>query len=401
MTSQGRSDENGSSVHDTQEAQVREALRTLLDRHDPATLSPEEFLGAQYDAGLAWVHFPPGRGGLGVNPKLQTLVDEHMIVLRAPRCFPKNPIGYGMGAPTLLAHGSEDQQDRYLRRLFTCEDTWCQLFSEPSAGSDVASLATSAVRDGDEWIVNGQKVWTTLAHLSRYGLLVTRTAPEQPKHRGLTYFVLDMHAPGVQTQPLRQMTGDAEFNEVFLTDVRIPDSERLSAEGDGWKVAITTLMNERVALGGSQPRVFAMEQLMELWQEKRPDDKMLRDRMTRLYIASEVCKYNALRSSANRKAGTPGPEGSVGKLFVAELNQRIWNFCIELEGANGMLYPSYTDLNSEHPHSTGQPFLRAQANTIEGGTSNIMRNILGERVLQLPGEPRPDKGIPWRDVPRS
>ncbi len=172
----------------------------------------------------------------------------------APLAYARNPIGHGMGAPTIVTHGSDAQVERYLRPLFTGEEIWCQMFSEPGAGSDVASLATTAVRDGDEWIVNGQKVWTTLAHLARWGMLIARTDPDAPKHKGMTYFVVDMHAPGVDVRPLRQMTGDAEFNEVFFDDVRIPDAERLSEPGEGWRVALTTLMNERVAIGGAIPQ---------------------------------------------------------------------------------------------------------------------------------------------------
>ena len=194
-------------------------------------------LGAQFDLGLAWVHFPEGHGGLGASPKLQKTINERLAAAGAPQAYYRNPIGHGMSAPTIVVHGSEEQKKRYLRPLFTGEEIWCQLFSEPGAGSDVAGLSSRAVKDGDEWVVNGQKVWTTLAHVSSFGTLVVRTDPEQPKHKGLTHFVVDMKAPGVEVRPLRQMTGDAEFNEVYFTDVRIPDSERLDAVGEGWRVA--------------------------------------------------------------------------------------------------------------------------------------------------------------------
>src|SRR5438477_4376139 len=233
------------------EQAVAERVDQLLSEHPPKHTHPREFLGHQFDRGLAWVQFPEGQGGLDASPKLQKLVDERLRAAGAPFTAMRNPIGLGMAAPTIVTHGSEKQKKRYLRPLFTSEEIWCQLFSEPGAGSDVASLSTRAVRDGDEWIVNGQKVWTTLAHLSRWGMLVARTDPEQPKHKGLTYFVVDMHAPGVEVKPLRQITGEAEFNEVFFSDVRIPDSERLGDVGDGWRVSLTTLMNERVSIGGA------------------------------------------------------------------------------------------------------------------------------------------------------
>src|SRR5918994_973886 len=234
----------------TDEQLVLERLEALLAEHDPKSTDARAFLGAQFDAGLAWVHFPEGNGGLGISPKFQRTVNERIVAAGGPTPYYRNPIGHGMGAPTVVTHGSEEQKQRYLRPLFTGEEIWCQLFSEPGAGSDVAGLSSRAVRDGDEWIVNGQKVWTTLAHLARWGMLVARTDPDQPKHKGLTYFVVDMHAPGVEVRPLYQITGEAEFNEVYFTDVRIPDAERLGEVGEGWRVSLTTLMNERVAIGG-------------------------------------------------------------------------------------------------------------------------------------------------------
>ena len=206
-----------------EERRVADLTDRLLAEHPPATTPPREFLGAQFDLGLAWVHFPEGFGGLGLSPKLQETINPRLRAAGAPSSGPRNPIGYGMGAPTVVTHGSDAQRTRYLRPLFTGEEVWCQLFSEPGAGSDVASLSTRAVRDGDEWVVNGQKVWTTVAHLAKWGMLVARTDPEAPKHRGMTYFVVDMQAPGVEVRPLRQITGEAEFNEVYFTDVRIPD----------------------------------------------------------------------------------------------------------------------------------------------------------------------------------
>jgi alkylation response protein AidB-like acyl-CoA dehydrogenase len=384
---------------------VRERAEALLREHDPRATKAREFLGAQFDAGLAWVHFPEGNGGLGLSPKLQRVATEVLVAAGAPTPWGRNVIGYGMGAPTVVAHGSDEQKRRYLRPLFTGEEIWCQLFSEPGAGSDVAALSTRAVRDGDEWLVSGQKVWTTLAHISRWGMLVARTDPEQPKHKGMTYFVVDMHAPGVEVKPLRQMTGEAEFNEVFFSDVRIPDVERLGDVGEGWRVALTTLMNERVSIGGTvSPRGSGpIGEAVRAWKERGPKDAVARDRLVRLWIEAEVNRLTNLRAAQNRQQGTPGPEGSTGKLSFAETNKRVYEFLMDLLGADGMLYGSYEMVRPETAmasDSLQKAFLRSRANSIEGGTSEIMRNILGERVLGLPGDVRTDKELPWARVPR-
>jgi alkylation response protein AidB-like acyl-CoA dehydrogenase len=384
---------------------VGEAVESLLASHDPRSMRGRDFLGAQFDAGLAWVHFPVGFGGLGVSPKLQRVVNEAVFAAGAPNPVFRNVIGYGMGAPTIVTHGTEEQKRRYLRPLFTGEEVWCQLFSEPGAGSDVAALSTRAVRDGDEWVVNGQKVWTTLAHVSRWGMLVARTEPDQPKHKGMTYFVVDMHAPGVEVKPLRQITGEAEFNEVFFTDVRIPDAERLGDVGEGWRVALTTLMNERVSIGGgAAPRGSGpIGDALRVWKERGHTDPVLRDELVRLWIEAEVNRLTNVRAGQNRQKGTPGPEGSTGKLSFAETNKRIYEFVVNLLGAEGMLYGSYEMVRPETAmasDSLQKAFLRSRANSIEGGTSEIMRNILGERVLGLPGDVRTDKEPPWSQVPR-
>jgi alkylation response protein AidB-like acyl-CoA dehydrogenase len=390
----------------TDEQLVNERLDALLAEHDPKATDARAFLGAQFDAGLAWVHFPEGYGGLGVSPKLQRVVNERIAAAGGPNAYWRNPIGSGMGAPTVVTHGTEAQKQRYLRPLFTGEEIWCQLFSEPGAGSDVASLATRAVRDGDEWVVNGQKVWTTLAHLSRWGMLVARTNPDAPKHRGMTYFVVDMHAPGVEVRPLRQITGEAEFNEVYFTDVRIPDSERLGDEGDGWRVSLTTLMNERVSIGGAiQPKGSGpIGEAVKIWKGKGHDDPALKDELMQLWTEAEVNRLTNIRASQMRAVGTPGPEGSTAKLAFAELNKRVYEFCLTLMGPEGMLYGSYEMIRPETAmgaDSLQKAFLRARANSIEGGTSEVMRNILGERVLGLPGDVRVDKELPWAKVPRS
>ncbi|MGY6499548.1 MAG: acyl-CoA dehydrogenase family protein [Acidimicrobiales bacterium] len=393
----------------TNEARVRSLVEQLVDENDVSDVTG--FLGAQFDLGLAWIHFPEGHGGLGLSPKLQNVINADLASAGAPSPYYRNPIGYGMGAPTVVTHGSEEQRARYLRPLFTGEEVWCQLFSEPGAGSDVAGLSTRAVLDGDEWIVNGQKVWTTLAHLSKWGMLVARTDPDQPKHKGLTYFVVDMEAPGVDVRPLRQMTGDAEFNEVYFTDVRIPDAERLGDVGQGWGVSLTTLMNERVSIGGTvAPRgsghiASAVKAYGESSSQRSEAHRtVMKDELMKLWVRAEVHRLTNMRASDNRKMGDPGPEGSVGKLASADLNKDITSFTMNLMGLDATLYDDYTMQRPETAGGGSTPqrgFLRMRANSIEGGTTEVMKNILGERVLGLPGDIRVDKDRPWIEVPRS
>ncbi|NNC93621.1 MAG: acyl-CoA dehydrogenase [Acidimicrobiia bacterium] len=384
---------------------VTDLIDRLLAEHDPRG-DRHEFMGAQFDLGLAWVMFPEGHGGLGMAPTIQDVIDERLDAVTEHRPTFFDVIGHGMGAPMLVTHGTEEQKKRHLRPLFTGEEVWCQLFSEPGAGSDVAGLSSRAVQDGDEWIVNGQKVWTTVAHIAKWGMLVARTDPEVPKHRGLTYFLIDMQAEGVEVKPLRQITGEAEFNEVFMTDVVIPDAKRIGERGDGWRVALTTLMNERVAIGGrvSPRNSGAIGDLMDVWAEYGGTDKD-RDRVMQLWVDAEAARLTNVRAHENRTAGTPGPEGSTAKLVYAELNKKIYDLAVELMGPEGMLYDTYEFLQpttpEDMPEDTRRRFLRSRANSIEGGTSEIMKNILGERVLGLPGEPRVDKDLPWTDVPRS
>jgi alkylation response protein AidB-like acyl-CoA dehydrogenase len=387
------------------EVHVLELVDRLLSQHDPHG-DREEFMGAQFDMGLAWVHFPVGNGGLGLSPRLQEVIDTRLDTETEHRPSFFHVIGHGMGAPMLSAHGTEEQKQRHLKPLFTGAEVWCQLFSEPGAGSDVAGLATRALQDGEEWVVNGQKVWTTVAHVAKWGMLVARTDPDLPKHQGMTYFLMDMEAEGVEVRPLRQITGEAEFNEVYMTDVRIPDSQRIGDRGDGWKVALTTLMNERVAIGGNpSPRNSgAIGDLLAMWREHGGTEED-RDRVMKLWVEAEAARLTNHRAYENRTAGTPGPEGSTAKLVYAELNKRIYELATELMGPAGMLYDTYEFIQpltpEEMPEDVRRRFLRVRANSIEGGTSEIMKNILGERVLGLPGEPRVDKDLPWTQVPRS
>jgi len=391
-----------------QEQRVAELTDQLVSQYPPSSTHAVEFLGAQYDMGLAWVHFPVGSGGLDVSPKFQKIVNEKIARAGGPSSYARNPIGYGMCGPTVVEWGTAEQKDRYLRPLFTGEEIWCQLFSEPGSGSDFAGLSAKGVRDGEEWIINGQKVWTTLAHLSKWGLLVVRTDADAVKHAGLTAVVVDMQAQGVEVRPLRQMTGEAEFNEVYFTDTRVPVSETLGNVGDGWRVSLTTLMNERVAIGGAIPQKGSgpIREAVRLWQQKpvESQDLATKDQLMKLWIRAEVARLTNIRAGQSRKMGVPGPEGSIGKMASADLNKETYEFCIKLLGAEGMLYGSYEMVRPETAmsfDSLPKAFLRARANSIEGGTSEVMRNILGERVLGLPGDVRVDREIPWSKVPRN
>ncbi len=391
-----------------EERLVFELVDVLLTDFPPVSTKAQVFLGAQYDCGLAWVNFPIGYGGLGLSPKHQKIVNERVLAAGGPSAYARNPIGYGMCGPTVVEWGSDAQRSKYLRPLFTGEEIWCQLFSEPGSGSDFAGLSSKGVRDGDEWLINGQKVWTTLAHLSKWGLLVVRTDSEAVKHAGMTAVVVDMRAPGVEVRPLRQITGEAEFNEVYFTDVRVPVSETLGSAGDGWRVSLTTLMNERVAIGGAIPQRGSgpIREAVKIWQ-KRPleqQDLATRDQLMKLWIRAEVLRLTNIRAGQMRKVGVPGPEGSIGKMASADLNKETFEFCVNLLGAEGMLYGSYALVRPETAmsfDSVPKAFLRARANSIEGGTSEVMRNIIGERVLGLPGDVRVDRAIPWSKVPRS
>jgi len=394
------------------ESLVSERLDQLLGELDPRTTDEVTFRGRQYDLGLAWVHFPEGWGGLDAAPNLQREVDRRLRAAGAPSPDARHFFGLAMAGPTVVTHGSDELRARLLRPMFTGEEAWCQLFSEPGAGSDLAGLACKAVRDGDEWVITGQKVWNTLAHIADRGMLVARTDPEAPKHKGLTYFGLDMHAPGVEVRPLRQMTGEAEFNEVYLTEVRVPDADRIGEVGEGWRVSMTTLMNERTTIGGgSGPPARgsgAIAEAVRIWREV-PGDRgpANRDRLMQRWIEAEVLRLTNLRASQNRRIGNPGPEGSIAKLMFAEVNKHIYELCVDLLGADALVTYDYTMRRSEQlglvgpPGSARKMFLRSRANSIEGGTSEIQRNILGERVLGLPGEPRTDKDMAWSAVPRN
>ena len=364
--------------------------REFLAAYDPAT----DFLRARFDAGLAWVHYPPGLGGLGLPRALQPVVDEVLAAAGAPGNDPlRITIGLGMAAPTILRHGTDEQRHRWLRPLWTGEEVWCQLFSEPGAGSDLASLTTRAVRDGEDWVVSGQKVWTSMAHEARWAILLARSDPAAPRHDGLTFFACDMTAPGVDVRPLRQITGEAEFNEVFLDGVRIPDAHRIGEIGQGWQVARTTLMNERVAIGGAPvPREHGLIGIVARAWRERPSLRSAgaRDELMRLWVAAEAARLSARRLGEQLAAGQPGAEGSAVKYAFALLNQEISGFELELLGEESLRYDDWTMRRPEivdwELRTPGYRYLRARANSIEGGTSEILCNIIAERVLGLPRE---------------
>ena len=390
------------------ESDLRDQIRAFLADHDPVAMSTAEFNSARFDAGLAAVHYPVGHGGLGLSRSLQPAADEEFAKGGAPALDPRrNVIGLGMAAPTIIAFGTDEQKSRWLKPLWTADEIWCQLFSEPGAGSDLAGLGTRAVRDGDDWVVNGQKVWTSLAHEADRGLLLARTDPDVPKHAGLSYFVVDMHGPGVEVRPLRQLTGQAEFNEVFLTDVRVPDADRLGDVGAGWRVAQTTLMNERVSIGSG--RAAAREEsaigfAAAAWRahpERRTRE--LHQRLLKLWAEAEAARLAGERLRQQIAAGEPGPEGSAAKLTFARLNQEIASWEIEFNGADGLRYDDWTmrrGTASDYARGPGYRYLRSKGNSIEGGTSEVLRNIIAERVLGLPSEPRTDTGVAWKDLPR-
>jgi alkylation response protein AidB-like acyl-CoA dehydrogenase len=384
------------------------AVEMFLAAHPVGSVPDRELRGARFDAGLAFVQFDEGCGGRGWDGDEQAAVEELFGRAGCPDWSARNVIGLGMAAPTINAHGTAGQRARFLRPLFTGEEIWCQLFSEPGAGSDLAALATRAERVPGGWQVSGHKVWTTLAHVARWGLLLARTDPQQVKHRGITYFLLDMHAPGVEVRPLRQLTGESEFNEVHLDEVFVADDAVLGEVGRGWTVAMTTLMNERVSLGGrpAERGSGPIGQLVDTYRARGGGQADL-DRVMRLWVRAEAARLTNERAREQRRSGAPGPEGSIAKLQMAELNKAIYDLCVELMGADALLYDGYAETRPDFAAVHGgsgdvrYDYLRSLANSIEGGTSEVLRNVLGERVLGLPGEPRVDKDIAWAELPRS
>lgn len=382
------------------------ALSDLLAATDPMRASDAEFLAARFDHGLAWLHFPVGLGGLDMSRRYQIPLEQRLVASGAePADVMRNPIGLGMAAPTLRHHGTSQQQQRHLRPLWTAEEIWCQLFSEPGAGSDLASLGTRAVRDADGWIVTGHKVWTSMAHLARWGLLLARTDPTVPKHKGMSYFILDMQTPGVEVKPLRQATGQAEFNEVLLTDVRIPDEMRVGAVGDGWTVARTTLLNERSSIAGQAPREDGhIGQLAAMWRA-HPELRTpaLHHEVISAWVEAEVSRIANQRSAQKSAAGLPGYEGAAGKVMYAANNQRITAITRRLNADEALVYDSW-DLGADSAdpaRCANFHYVRARANSIEGGTTEILLGQIADRVLDLPREPKIDPSTPWQELPHQ
>jgi alkylation response protein AidB-like acyl-CoA dehydrogenase len=367
------------------EQEFRDGLRGWLEENHPG----EEPTGDEaafefrkdwqlklHDAGYAGLSWPKEYGGRGATLIEQAIYGEEMARAKAPPTA--NVLGLVMGGPVVIAHGTDEQKDRYLEKILTGEEIWCQGFSEPDAGSDLAALKTRAVKSNGDWVVTGQKVWTTYAHQAKWCMLVARTDPDAPKHQGLTYFLMDMEQDAVQVRPLRQITGESEFNELFIEEARIPDENVVGGVGNGWTVAITTLMHERAGLGAASAAAvrIALGQLMELARERGVDeDPVIRQRIAQLYIESEALRLTSWRGLTQiMKTGIPGPEGSLPKWQWSDTNQTLSELAVEIQGEDGL------DRESDWTYR----FLRSRANSIEGGTTEILRNIIAERVLGLP-----------------
>ena len=392
-----------------EEAAFREEARAWLANNVPSRDELQDLDDIQaaklwqkrkYDAGWACIGWPEeygGRGATAIERVIWNQEEAKYATLGAVFA-----IGQGMAAPTLMAWAKEEHKRKYLPPLASGQHIWCQLFSEPASGSDLAALRSRAEKDGDEWIVNGQKIWTSGAHYSDYGIIVLRTDPNVPKHKGLSYFFLDMKSPGIEVRPIKQISGDANFNEVYFTDVRIPDDQRLGAVGQGWQVALTTLMNERLALGGSYENigfrhVFNLANEVEVDGEPAIRDKNVRAKLASWYTQEAGLKYTGYRSlTALSRGDTPGPENSIGKLVAASKTQDMASFALDLLELSGAVSdPAYAE---EHGFFQ-DAFMEAPGGRLAGGSDEIMLNILAERVLGLPQDVRVDKGIPFNEVP--
>jgi alkylation response protein AidB-like acyl-CoA dehydrogenase len=372
-----------------QEEAFRDELRAWVEQNHPGE-EPEgdeaafefrrDWQRKLFEGGWAGVSWPKEYGGRGATLIEQAIFSEEMVRAKAPQTA--NVLGLVMGGPVVINHGTDEQKERYLRPILSAEEIWCQGFSEPESGSDLASLKTKAVQSNGEWLVTGQKVWTTFAHHAKWCMLIARTDQDAPKHKGLTYFLMDMEQEAVQVRPLVQITGEPEFNEIFMEEARIPDENVIGEVGNGWTVAITTLMHERAGLGAGSAIAakIALGQLMELVRERGlDDDPVVRQRIAQLYIESEVLRLTAYRGlSKQMQQGAPGPEGSLPKWQWSDLNQGLTELSMDVRGADAPLSGSGSDAEWTYR------FLRARANSIEGGTTEILKNIVAERVLGLP-----------------
>ncbi|MCH1610223.1 MAG: acyl-CoA dehydrogenase family protein [Luminiphilus sp.] len=392
-----------------EEARFREEAATWLAENAPnddafraltQLEQAKQWQKQKYDAGWACIGWAPEFGGRGASPIEEVIWRQEESQYDLPANF--FLIGQGMIAPTLMAWSSDDDKARYLPPLASGEEVWCQLFSEPAGGSDLAALRTRAERDGDEWVINGQKIWTSGAHFSDYGVIVVRTDPTVPKHKGLSYFYVDMKAVGVEIKPIKQLTGDSDFNEVYFNDVRVSDQQRLGEVGQGWQVSLTTLMNERAAIGGGFGQMdvalaMAVAQKVEIDGRPALEDASVRARLANWYVQESGLKYTGYRSlTALSRGALPGPENSIGKLVGAPKMQAMSSYLMDLLEASGAITDESlaTEAGIIQRAYMGAPGLR-----IAGGTDEIMANIIAERVLGLPQEPRLDKGIPFNEVP--
>jgi len=392
-----------------EEARFREEASSWLADNAPTddafrALSPLEqakiWQKRKYDAGWACIGWAPEFGGRGASAIEEVIWGQEESKYDLPATF--FLIGQGMIGPTLMAWASDEDKARFLPPLASGEEVWCQLFSEPAGGSDLAALRTRAERDGDDWVINGQKIWTSGAHYSDYGVIVVRTDPTVPKHKGLSYFYTDMKAPGVEVKPIKQLTGDSDFNEVYFTDVRVSDSQRLGEVGQGWQVSLTTLMNERAAIGGSFGQMdvsLAMSVAAEVEIDGRPaiEDAAVRTRIADWYVQEAGLKYTGYRSlTALSRGALPGPENSIGKLVGAPKMQAMSSYLMDLLGNSGAIAD---EALAAKAGIIQRAYMGAPGLRIAGGTDEIMANIIAERVLGLPQEPRLDKGIPFNEVP--
>jgi alkylation response protein AidB-like acyl-CoA dehydrogenase len=404
-----------------EEARFRAEVRAWLDANAPKHLAPElsnssfgnvaltsvdivtaskDWQKKKFDAGWACLHWPKEYGGRGATP-IERVIWSQEEGLYAQLSF-LFTIGHGMCGPTLMAYASEEHKRRYLPKMAAGEEIWCQLFSEPAGGSDLAGLRTRAERDGDEWVINGQKIWTSGAHYSDYGILITRTDANVAKHKGLTMFFLDMKSKGVEIRPIKQANGASGFNEVYFTDVRIPDSQRLGKVGEGWQVSLTTLMNERLSIGAGMPtgfpELFDYASRLETADGLAIEDRSVRKKLAEWAVKSTGLKYTAMRSiSALSKGETPGPENSIGKLVAGSTIQEIAMFALDLQGRAGSLDGKDADVASRFQAM----LMRSPATRVEGGTDEILRNIIAERVLGLPADVRVDKDVPFNQIPTA
>lgn len=405
-----------------EEAEFRRSVRAWIDANAPKQLEPElkragfassgitstdplqasrDWQKKKAEAGWACLHWAKEYGGAGATP-IQRVIwgQEEGVYAKLTSPF---VIGHGMCGPTLMSWATEEQKRRYLPPLASGEEIWCQLFSEPAGGSDLAGLRTRAEPANDssgDWIVNGQKIWTSGAKESQFGLLIARTDPNVPKHQGLTMFFLDMRSPGVEVRPIKQANGQSRFNEVFFTDVRIPDAQRLGKPGQGWQVSLTTLMNERLSIGTGMPTGFPelFDYCMTATVDGRPavDDRAVRSKLASFAVRASGLRYTAMRSiTALSKGETPGPEASIGKLVAGSMMQELSMFALDLQGQAGVVMGDDAEADGRFQAM----LLRSPATRIEGGSDEILRNIIGERVLGLPGDIRVDKSVPFNEIP--